>query len=136
MIRSVCFALSLSAASELHADEFKDLKKELAELKRDYSQRIESLETRLTQLAAAQAKAGDVGRRLTEVVTRTEIKALETERRVEEAHDLIQQNRSAIERFSATVLLVNSIATRLRNPNEELSSLLMSGQSAGNNAGQ
>jgi maltoporin len=96
--------LCFSVAANLYADELEDLKKELAELKRDYSRRIESLETRVTQLVAEQAKATGVDKLLTEIVTRTEVKALETKRRVEEAEKQIHQNRAAIERFSATPL--------------------------------
>src|SRR6187431_3235874 len=92
--------LRFSVAANLYANELEDLKKELAELKRDYSRRIESLETRVTQLVAEQAKATGVDKWLTEIVTRTEVKALETERRVEEAEEQIHQNRAAIERFS------------------------------------
>jgi maltoporin len=91
-------------ASTLHGDEIEDLKRELAELKRDYARRIESIETRLTQLTAEQAKGAVMNQQAMEVAVRTEVKAAETAQQLADAQDQIRQNKEAIEQFSSTPL--------------------------------
>jgi hypothetical protein len=58
------------------ADEVDEIRQELAELKKDYNHRVESLEARLTQLAATQLKALETGKQIMEIAVRTEVQAV------------------------------------------------------------
>jgi maltoporin len=91
-------------ASTLYGDEIEDLRKELAELKRDYTRRVESLEARLAQLDAVQSKAIETDKQIMELAVRTEVKAIETAEQLEEAKEIIQQNKAAIENSTSTPL--------------------------------
>src|SRR5690242_12452309 len=112
MFRGSLLILCL-VASDLHGDEIEDLRKELAELKREYAQRVESIETRLAQIAATQSNAIEVQKGILEVAVRAEVKASETAQRLEDAQEQIRQNKAAIERFSSTPLFDK------REPSEE-----------------
>ena len=103
MIGRICLAACL-LTTVLRADEIEDLKRELAELKSDYTRRVESIEARLAQLSAAQAKGAAMNQQVMEMAVRTEVKAVETAQKLEEAQEQIRQNKEAIERFSSTPL--------------------------------
>jgi maltoporin len=96
---TLCFLASVRCA-----DEVEDLKRELAELKRDYTQRVEKIEARLDQLSAEQVKGIEVNQKVLDMVGRTEVKALETAQKLEEAQEQIRQNKEAIDNFSSTPL--------------------------------
>jgi maltoporin len=102
--RGVLF-LSLAIMTPMMcADDIEDIKKELAELKREYARRVEGLEARLGQLSSAQAEATASRKQILEVAVRAEVKSAENTQQIEAAQEQIRIHRNAIERFSSTPL--------------------------------